>query len=148
MNELFINKSGYVDKTAGKALSRVYRESEAKREESLLDEMKARPRVYVVSKYTEDAQLNSFHFCKYCRYVISQNRMPVSGLLMYAPLTEQDRDYKTLAEQFGLSLLDVCDEVWVFNHNRELTDSMRLEIKEARLKGKRVKYHDIKELGL
>lgn len=148
MNELFINRSGYVDKTAGKALSRVFRDAEAKKEEALLDEMKARPRVYVVSKCTEDAQLDSFHFCKYCRYVISQNRMPVSGLLMYLALTEQDRDYKTLAGQFGLSLLDVCDEVWVFNQNRELTDSMRLEIKEARLQGKRVKYHDIRELGL
>ena len=142
MNALFLNKSGYVDKTAGKALSRIVRDEE----KALLSEMKSRPRVYVVSAF-EDEEISFYRLCRYCRYVISQNAIPVSSHLMYWTLLK-DRDKRTMTEQFGLSLLSTCDEIWVFNQNRELTTSMREQIREARILGKRVKYHDVKELGL
>ncbi len=142
MNALFLNKSGYVDKTAGKALSRIVRDEE----KALLSGMKSRRRVYVVSSF-EDEEISFYRLCKYCNYVIAQNAIPVSSHLMYWTLIK-DKDKRTMTEQFGLSLLSACDEIWVFNQNRELTTEMREQIREARMLGKRVKYHDIKELGL
>ena len=149
MSDIFRNREGYFDPTAGRAMSRIEREELEKTETRRLQELKSRTKVYVVSKYRGNVEANVWMATRYCKYVISQGMMPVASHLLYPQfLDDNDPLQRDMGCQFGLALLAMCDEVWVFNEKRELSDGMRLEIKEARLLGKPVKYNDIRELKL
>lgn len=149
MNDIFRNQSGYIDTTAGKAIARILRKDKKQAESAMLEEMKNRPLVYICSKYAGNTQVNVYLAVKYCCYAIKEGKIPVASHLLYPQmLDDNDPVQRKLGCQFGLALLKHCSEVWVFNENRELSEGMRAEIKEARLLGKKVKYHDVKELKL
>ena len=69
--------------------------------------------------------------------------MPIAAHLMY-PLILNDNDpaQRELGMLFGLSLLSVCDEVWVFG---PVSTGMEQEIREA--KKLRIPVRFIKEAG-
>lgn len=149
MSDIFRNPSGYSDPTAGKALSHIIHENNVQKENLQLEEMKNRKKVYVVSKYCGDTQVNVWKACNCCKYVIRHGCMPIASHLLYPQFLE-DRDplQRKLGCQFGLALLAICREVWVFTENRELSDGMRAEIAEARKLKKKVRYIDMKELKI
>ena len=52
-------------------------------------------------------------------------------------LNDNSEEERELGLMFGLSLLAVCDEIWVFG---EVSAGMQQEITEAKKLGKRVRY--------
>ena len=47
---------------------------------------------------------------------------------------------------FGLALLALCDEVWIFTENGEISSGMKREIEEARRLGIPVRQLDLEEI--
>ena len=102
--------------------------------------MKTRKKVYVASRYAGNVEENTAAALDYCRYVINENCIPVASHILYAAfgmLNDASETERELGLMFGLSLLAVCDEVWVFG---EISTGMQQEITEAKRLGKRVRY--------
>ena len=147
MNDLYRNKAGYSDPTAGKALSRIARKESSKAEKERMAAVRRRPLVYICSRYAGNTELNVFRAIGFCRYAVRCGMIPVASHLLYPQILEDSVPaQRELGLQFGLALLDRCSEIWVFNENRELSEGMRLEIGYARKKGIPVRFHDMKEI--
>lgn len=139
---MYKNSEGYSDPTAGAAISNMMKEYRQARKKvwQRQNEMKTRKRVYVASRYAGNVEVNTAATLNYCRYVIKENCIPVASHILYAAsgmLNDDSEEERELGLMFGLSLLAVCDEVWVFG---EASDGMQLEITEAKKLGKRVRY--------
>ena len=73
----------------------------------------------------------------YCRRVIDAGYMPVASHLLYPQiLNDNDPDERELGLLFGLALLRMCDEVWVFG---EVSEGMAKEIEEAKKLNKKLR---------
>jgi hypothetical protein len=95
-------------------------------------EMTHRKKVYVVSPYAGDVQGNTEAAKRYCRYVIGKGCMPIASHLLYPRILEDDDPAeRELGLMFGLALLAVSDEVWVFSAHG-VSDGMKQEIHEAK----------------
>ncbi|NCC16784.1 MAG: hypothetical protein EOM28_10615 [Clostridia bacterium] len=143
---MYKNTAGYADPTAGEAMSRVMREYKKKQREIWKKqyELKNRPKVYVVSKYAGDVKNNVADAITYCRFVIEKGKIPVASHLLYPRmLDDSNPTERELGTMFGLALLAMCDEVWVFG--KERSSGMEQEIKEAKKLGKKVRY--VKEVS-
>lgn len=139
---MYRNSEGYHDPTAGAAMSRMMKEyKQAKRQIWRRQaEIKSRPKVYVVSKYAGDIEANVSKAVEYCRFVIGQERIPVASHLIYpAVLRDTVAAERELGTMFGLALLALCDEVWVFGE--EQSEGMAAEIVEARRLDKPLRYY-------
>lgn len=139
---MYQNSEGYSDPTAGAAMSHMMKEYRQIRKKvwQRQNEMKSRKKVYVASRYAGDAKANTAAALEYCRYVIKENCIPVASHILYAAsgmLNDDSETERELGLMFGLSLLAVCDEVWVFG---EVSSGMQQEITEAKKLGKRVRY--------
>ncbi len=140
---MYRNQEGYADPTAGQAMSRVMREYREQQKSLWRQEHDARNRkkVYVVSRYAGNIDVNVANAIRYCRFVIGQSCMPVASHLLYPQmLDDNDPDQRLLGTMFGLVLLALCREVWVFGS--ELSPGMRREVREAKRLGKRLRYFD------
>ena len=123
------NTEGYSDPTAGTAVSRVMKEY--KTEKQRLFAAKNRKKIYVVSKYAGNISANTKNAAKYCRYIIDQGFMPIASHLLYPQfLNDSPQTERELGTAFGLSLLAICDEVWVFIDG-QISSGMKREIEEA-----------------
>lgn len=137
---LYRNAEGYTDKTAGEAMSRImkeYRQAQRQRYSA-----KHRRRVYVASPYAGDTVKNTEAAIGYCRRVIDEGYMPIASHILYAAsgmLRDDDPTERDLGLMFGLALLKLCDEVWVFG---DPSPGMRQEIDEAKRLKKPVKYKE------
>jgi len=149
MNENFRNASGYYDPTAGKAISSVQRQENEAKEQRRISLIKSRKKIYVVSAYRGNVDFNTLMAQKYCRYVTTQGFIPIASHLLFTQfLDDRIPEERETGCLYGLALLAMCNEVWVFNKHRELSDGMRAEIKEARLLNKKVCYFDTEALKL
>ncbi len=140
---MYKNSEGYSDPTAGAALGQIMKEYRKQRRETWRreNEIKSRPKVYVVSKYAGDVEQNVRFAIRCCQYTISQGKMPVASHLLYPQmLNDNDPSEREIGTMFGLALLDICDEVWVFG--KEHSAGMKREITEAKRLGKNIKYFD------
>ncbi len=136
MTDMYKNHEGYADPTAGKALSRVMRENKMKQNKHY-SKHKIK-KVYVASKYKGDVDSNVNDAINYCRLVISQGYMPIASHLLYPQiLDDENPKERKLGLKFGLALLRICDEVWVFG---SLSQGMEGEIKEAKRLNKKIKF--------
>ena len=132
----YMNYEHYADPTAGAAVSKVM--SEYNRERRLRISAKYRRKVYVASKYAGDIGLNVKNAVRYCRYVINQGYIPIPSHLLYPQILDDSNPAeRELGLQFGLALLAICDEVWVFG---EVSKGMAVEIEEAARLRKPVKF--------
>ncbi len=135
---MFKNYEGYADPTAGLAMSRImkeYRQQQKKRYAN-----KNRRKVYVASRYAGDVERNTMAAVTYCRRVISEGYMPVASHLLYPQiLNDDDPEERNLGLLFGLALLRMCDEVWVFG---EVSSGMAQEIEEAKRLKKPLRYFE------
>ena len=129
---MYKNKEGYPDPVMGEVMSKMMREYRQNRKATWARQhkLKNRQKIYVVSPYAGDTIRNTELAISYCQYVIEKGKMPVASHLLYPQmLDDDDPDEREMGRMFGLALLAVCHEVWVFGKN--ITDGMKEEIAEA-----------------
>ena len=125
---MYRNKEGYADPTAGLALSHMMKEYRQGQKKRYAD--KNRRKVYVASRYAGDVVANTTAAIGYCRRVIQDGYMPIASHLLYPQiLDDKNPAERELGLSFGLALLQMCDEVWVFG---KVTKGMAGEIEEAK----------------
>lgn len=96
----------------------------------------------MASPYAGDTEKNTKAAIGYCRRVIDEGYMPVASHILYAAsgmLKDDDPAERDLGLMFGLALLKLCDEVWVFG---DPSPGMKQEIEEAKRLHKPVKYKE------
>lgn len=135
---MYKNSEGYTDPTAGLAMSQIMKEYRQKQKKRYAD--KNRRKVYVASKYAGDVDANVAAVVTYCRRVIDEGYMPVASHLLYPQiLNDNDPNERELGLMFGLALLRMCDEVWVFG---SVSSGVAQEIDEARRLKKQIRYFE------
>lgn len=135
---MYKNSEGYADPTAGAAMSRIMKEYRQKQKKRYAD--KNRRKIYVASKYAGNVDANVTSAIKYCRRVIDEGYMPVASHLLYPQiLNDNIPEERELGLLFGLALLAVCDEVWVFG---SVSSGVAKEIEEAKRLKKRIRYFE------
>ena len=145
------NSEGYADPTAGMAMGQLMKEYKAnrKREWQKQYEMKNQSKVYVVSKYAGDIDKNVADAIKACRYLISKKKQPIASHLMYPAILgvgDTDMESRTLGIMYGLSLLAMCDEVYVFETESGLSEGMEQEVREAKKLGKPIRFVKMEDI--
>ncbi len=138
---MYRNSEGYADPTAGAALGQIMKEYRQERREiwKRENEIKSRPKVYVVSRYAGDIENNVLSAIRYCKFVITKGKMPIAAHLLYPQIVDDNVPAeREIGTMFGIALLEMCDEVWCFG--KELSSGMEREIKEAKRLGKPIKY--------
>lgn len=135
---MYKNSEGYADPTAGSAMSQImkeYRQQQKKRYAG-----KNRRKIYVASRYAGDVDANVKAAVGYCRLVIDKGYMPIASHLLYPQiLNDNDPNERDLGLLFGLALLAVCDEVWVFG---SVSPGVAQEIEEAKRLKKQIRYFE------
>ena len=135
---MYKNSEGYADPTAGVAMSNIMREYKQQQKKRYAE--KNRRKIYVVSPYAGDVDANVCAAVGYCRHVINEGYMPIASHLLYPQILNDDipaeRDLGLL---FGLALLALCDEVWVFGSP---SPGMAQEIEEAKRLNKKLRYFE------
>jgi hypothetical protein len=135
---MYRNKEGYADPTAGLALSHMMKEYRQGQKKRYAD--KNRRKVYVASRYAGDVVANTTAAIGYCRRVIQDGYMPIASHLLYPRiLDDKNPAERELGLSFGLALLQMCDEVWVFG---KVTKGMAGEIEEAKKLKKQIRYFE------
>lgn len=135
---MYKNSKGYADPTAGLAMSRIMKEYRQKQKKRYAD--KNRRKIYVASRYAGDVDANVAAAVTYCRHVIDEGYMPVASHLLYPQiLNDNNPEERELGLLFGLSLLAVCDEVWVFG---TVSPGVAREIEEAKRLKKQIRYFE------
>lgn len=135
---MYKNSEGYADPTAGLAMSRIMKEYRQKQKKRYAD--KNRRKIYVASRYAGDVDANVAEAVTYCRHVIDEGYMPVASHLLYPQiLNDNNPEERELGLLFGLSLLAVCDEVWVFG---TVSPGVAQEIEEAKRLKKQIRYFE------
>ncbi len=104
-------------------------------------------KVYVVSRYAGDVQANVKAAVNFCRKVIDAGYMPIASHLLYPQMLDDSNPaQRSLGLTFGLELLKLCDEVWVFG---SVSLGMLIEIEEAKQLNKKIVYfEEIKNVAL
>lgn len=141
---MYKNHEGYSDPTAGAALGEIMKEYRQNRKKVWRKqaEIKARQKVYIVSRYAGDVDNNISNAIRYCRFAIEKKKIPVASHLLYPQMLDDDNpDERELGTVFGLVLLSMCDEVWVFG--KEISNGMQAEIDEARRLKKPIKFVEV-----
>lgn len=138
---MYRNNEGYSDPTAGAALGRVMKEYRKERREiwHRQAKIKARSKVYIVSRYAGDVENNIKKAVRYCRFAIDKRKMPIASHLLYPQIIDDNiPEEREIGTMYGLALLALCDEVWCFG--KKLSPGMELEVKEAKRLKKPIKY--------
>lgn len=149
MSDIYHNNSGCYDPTAGEALAHICHEQNIRMKAERQEDLRSRPFVYICSKYAGNTEVNVWRAVRFCRYAISKGKIPIASHLLYPQiLDDRNPAQREMGLQFGLALLGICSEVWVFNENRELSEGMQAEVRFARQTGKPVRFHDIREMTL
>lgn len=130
------NSEHYSDPTARQALANMAREEKEKAKHY-------RPLVYVCSPYAGDVERNTVRAQGYCRFVVSEGRIPLAPHLLYPQfMDDSDRESRELGLFFALVLLCKCDEVWVFGNT--ISNGMIREIEKAKRREITVRYFNEK----
>ena len=135
---MYKNSEGYADPTAGLALSHMMKEYRQGQKRRYAD--KNRKKVYVASRYAGDVDANVAAAIEYCRKVIRDGYMPIASHLLYPQMLDDNiPTERELGLLFGLALLRMCDEVWVFG---TVTPGVASEIEEAKKLKKQIRYFE------
>jgi hypothetical protein len=140
---MYRNGEGYPDPVAGAAMATLMKEyrQNQRRVYRKHSEIKARPKVYIVSKYAGDVEQNTAAAIRYACYAIEKKRIPVVSHLLYPQiLDDNDPEQRELGLLFGQALLALCEEVWVFGTKH--SSGMQAEIHEARRLQKRIRFYN------
>ncbi len=140
------NHEGYSDPTAGKAMSQIMRDYRVRQKETWNRsyEIRNRPKVYVASRYAGNVERNVAAAIRCCRFIIRKGCMPVASHLLYPQVLDDGKpEERELGTQFGLALLALCDEVWIFTDGSGLSPGMEAEEHGAKKLGKPIRYFDL-----
>ena len=148
---MFKNKEGYNDPTAGTAMSEMMRDYRTKQKQKWRREyeMRNQSKAYVVSKYAGDIDKNVADAIRACQYLIKKRKQPVASHLLYPQILgvgDTDMESRTLGLMYGLSLMAMCNEVWVFETESGISEGMEQEIREAKRLGKPIKHMKMEDL--
>ncbi len=131
------NSEGYSDPTAGEALARIAHEEKMARKtarQCIRKDGGICKKIYVVSKYAGDVTHNVNNAITYCKFVIAMGHQPIASHLLYPQMLDDDiPEERQLGCEFGLNLLLLCDEVWVFGS--DFSKDMEAEVSKARQLG-------------
>ena len=137
---MYRNNEGYADPTVGAAMSTLMKEYKAMKRKQYL--IRHRKKVYIASPYAGDVENNVAKAISYCRFAIRKNYMPIASHLLYPQiLDDSNPKERELGTMFGMALLEICDEVWVFGRS----PGVNAEIREAEKLGKPIKYYRTEE---
>ena len=139
------NSEGYKDPTAGEAMGNIMREYRVQRRQTWgrQYELRSRPKVYIVSRYAGDVEANVAAAVRFCQFAIRKGMMPIASHLLYPQMLHDDiSDEREMGMTFGMALLALCDEVWVFCDHSGLSPGMAAEENEAKRLGKPIRYFD------
>lgn len=94
--------------------------------------MKDKKIIYVCSKYRGDVKLNTHFAIGYCMGVYKMGHIPIAPHLYFTRFLD-DNDPKEREDglEMGLSLLRLCDELWVFGKDN-ISEGMQMEINFAK----------------
>lgn len=91
------------------------------------------PMVYVCSPYGANPAHYTALAKGFCKYAIDHNVQPVASHLLYPQfLDDQDDLQREMGLTFGLQMLHLCNEVWVFRPTGGVSPGMKAEIEEAK----------------
>lgn len=68
---------------------------------------------------------------KYCAWAMQRDTAPIAPHLIYTQFLSEEPLERELGLQAGLEYLSVCDELWVFSVEGEISVGMALEIERA-----------------
>ena len=95
-------------------------------------------RAYVCSPLGGNITANIENAKRYSQYVFKCGMAPVIPHFYALVLNDDNPEERKLGMQAGISLLWVCDEVWVFGN--QITDGMKKEIRFAEKLNIKVRY--------
>lgn len=95
-------------------------------------------RVYVCSPLGDNVTANIENAKRYAQYVFKSGMAPVIPHFYALVLNDDNPEERKIGMQAGISLLWVCDEVWVFGS--EITEGMKKEIRFAEKLNIKVRY--------
>ena len=123
-------------------MSRIMKEYREQQKQRYAD--KNRRKIYVASRYAGNVDANVAAAIQYCRRVIDEGHMPIASHLLYPRILDDGNPHeRELGLLFGLALLRLCDEVWVFG---AVSPGVAQEIEEAKRLNKRLRYFE--EVGV
>ena len=97
-------------------------------------------RVFICSRYAGDVNLNIAVAKMLCQQAVIDGAAPFAPHLLYPQfLDDDDPGDRLIGIACGLSFMEQCDEVWVYDGGG-ISPGMEHEIKQAELLGKPVIY--------
>lgn len=132
------NHEGYADPTATSAI---------KHTEGDRPMFPFMPIVFICSPYAGDIEGNTVKARSYSRFAADNGYIPFTPHLLFPQfLDDTNPRERDLGLHFGRAFLPKCAEVWVFGDR--ITSGMNAEIRQAKRKGKRIRYftEDLKEV--
>lgn len=92
-------------------------------------------RVFICSPFRGEIEDNVKRAKECCRSAIFADVVPIAPHIYFTQFLDDTAcEERELGIACGLELLDLCDEVWVYNENG-ITEGMREEIEYAKQKG-------------
>ena len=96
-------------------------------------------KIFVCSKLRGDFERNRNIAELLCRIVALKGHIPIAPHVYFTRFLEDDNEFeRNFGISAGIELLDMCDEIWVFNFEN-ISEGMRLEISHAHKKNIPVK---------
>jgi len=120
------NHEGYADPTAYAALNRAIRQNRF---------------AYICSPYRDNPRVNVMRARQYCRFAVSQGRIPLAPHLYFPQFMSEEMEREKVM-QMNFELLKLCGEVWVFGE--QITEGMAMEIERAETLRKNIRYFTTK----
>ena len=95
--------------------------------------------IFVSSPFSGNVERNIIKARDYCRYVVDRNHIPLAPHLLFPQfMDDSNLEERSKAIGFGLELLKLCDEVWVFGDT--ISSGMEEEMEFAKRIDKAIKY--------
>ena len=90
-----------------------------------------KPLVYICSPYAGDTEGNTRRARLYSRYAALRGAIPVASHLLYPQFLRDDvREEREIGMDCAMTLLALCDEIWVFGEH--ISRGMAAEIEYAK----------------
>ena len=96
--------------------------------------------IYICSPFRGDIKTNKRKARSYCREALSKGHLPIAPHLYFPQFLDDDiPSERRFGLDIGLSLLEDCDEIWVYG---EPTEGMQSEIEHAERLGIRITWKE------
>ncbi len=98
-------------------------------------------KVFGCSPYRGDVKVNTENARKYARHIAASGYCPVLPHLFFTQfLDDNDPEERIMGITFGMELMKVCDEVWIFGTH--ISKGMAYELEEAKKLGIPIRMYD------